>query len=424
MTRAGPDARRPLVFISHSGYADDTRHALDALVAALDAGGFTPLVDREVVVPGTDFHHDVRMMLETCDASVVLMNRRALQLESTWVLTEASALLLRRSDDDFQIIVLYVDDLGPRDLTNKWNPTELSRLDSYTSNGDFGEDARKIVAALDHTKRRVQAGVIEAELSSMLAELRVDKSHLGRMGRRLTTGGRRTIIGDPLVEVPRLLLRCKNYKALRDFVRELAPLDYAIARDVLKLTLPFLWVEREAAGRIPRAVAERRPIAINTSKTRTTKAYVHCASPVFPHWRVCELAVGFDGESVDQILLDAADAVRYAAGEFDFGDENRDDEPDEEHLKRTIILAVPCAGFGDDIIRRVKDLVKTRAGVGAVLQGGDAPPDRIEELANASVVYLEPEVNPETEARALRMMDIAWSDLEEWHADRQRWRGA
>ena len=45
----------PLVFVSHSGYEGETEVALDALVEALRAGGYTPLLDSEVVVPGTDF---------------------------------------------------------------------------------------------------------------------------------------------------------------------------------------------------------------------------------------------------------------------------------------------------------------------------------------------------------------------------------
>ena len=49
-----------------------------------------------------------------------------------------------------------------------------------------------------------------------------------------------------------------------------------------------------------------------------------------------------------------------------------------------------------------------------MLQGGDVPPHRVGELPD-SVVYLKPELDRATESRALRMMEAAQDELEQWY---------
>jgi hypothetical protein len=413
--------RRPLVFLSHSGYEGPTKDALQSLEHALTQDGFTPLIDRSIVVPGTSIQRNVRMMLETCDACVVVMNRRAFENhESTWVFNEVSALRLR-TDPDFQILTLYVEDVTVDKVRAdpRWAPPALAELAATTTTGDPEEDARAVVAMLEPTKRRVEAGAIALELQSILEGLGIRERNLARIGRALS-GRRRAIAGDPFVEVPRLLVRCVSYKAIREFVQEIAILDVEVAHRVLDLVLPFLWVHREAAAEIPRGVAERRLIGIAASRPETTEAYVHCGSPVYPPWQVREVAAGFDGLDLTTIAADAEDALKWVAGRYEFGGEDDDEEPDEQHLQDVVILAVPFNGFDAEVVRTLLEFLDEQPKVGVVLQGGRRPDAG---AAHPKVLYLQPEMKPDRETRGLELMRVAHDHLKVWQDKRRRSRG-
>jgi hypothetical protein len=353
-----PDAARPLVFLSHSGYGGDVEAVLDVLVGRLEDGGFIPLLDRQTIPGGVDFHLRVHNMIATCHAAVVLLNRRAHALESTWVLNETSRLQERAAvDEHFQVVPLYTEGLTPDDFRNDdWEPTDIARLNAAFSAGSPDETATAVVAMLDETRKRMTEGVVEREVLRLLSD--VPEGQLRKAAEKLFGGW---IAGDPYPAVAkRLVAGGEKYTPVRGFLRELVKFrHFETAQELLTLVLPFMWVRRDAVDPIPGAFAEGRPLGLNSREPRTGKAYVHCASTVWPIWKVCDVGPGFD----------------------------------------------------DDIVGRLERALAGRRRVGLVLLGGDVDWRLVPEEARRRILYLQPELVRKREARALQLMNDEPEDL-------------
>ena len=402
---------RPIVFISHSGYEGLTRATLETMADALRAAGFTPLLDRETITPGTDFHARVANMIAVCHAAVVLMNRRAYELTSKWVFNEVSRLQDRGENPFFQLVVVYDDGLEPQDLNNEdWHLTDLSKRDAVFVGATPDETAATVVDALSSTREQLAAGVIGAEISKILRSDVKDANLLRQLAEPLTS---EWIPGDPFVWVATRLVARGKFTPVRLFIRELAKANLMdTAKTVLALVLPFVWVPPTVTEKIPVAIAAGQPVGINSEHSRTTRAYVHCASTVWPLWHVAEIGAGFGGESLEDLVEDARRELDYVDGEVEFGDALRSEPTEDDDERRPmVIVAVPCPGFDGDVVSRVGEYLATRRKVGLMLQGGDVNWSSVPEEVRSRIVYLEPALVRKMELAAFDFMDAERQDL-------------
>jgi hypothetical protein len=383
------------VFISHAGFDEPVGSTIDSLVAALEASGFEPLIDRERVAHGTDFFAVVDRMIAICHAAIVIVSESAQEEDRTWVLTEAARLHDRQvSDRRFQIVPVFAG-VDPKRLPRKWEPTGISRLAGVgVTVESTAAAARKVVEDLAPTRRRTQAAAAERLLANVLA--RLPESVVLRAA-ELVTGDRR-LAGEPTLEVAARLLSA-DAETLWEVVSEVRVTDLQCAREILGFALPFTWVDRTCAASIPRAVAHRRAVGLNSEAVATSEAYVHCASRRWPRWKVVPVDPATAGEGFEQAERDALDALAHHAGRLDTDREDDKDEADG----RMFVLAVSCPGFDPRLAGHMQRFVEERRSVGLILLGGDIDAATARKAVSAGIEYLRPEL-----VRAHELEHLEW----------------
>jgi hypothetical protein len=402
---------KPRVFISHSGNEGETGALLTALVEALEASAFTPLIDLQVVVPGTDFHHDVDWMLATCDAAIVVMNKRAHTLESTWVLTEAGRLRDRVfADPGFQVLVLYTEGLTVDDLRNgQWAPTRLTDMATLPVRKDPVETARATVEQLAETRELFEARAAAQHVRQWLVKANASPETLRTFGEQLTE---RPLAGEPVHEVARRLVTSKKFGPLIAVCKSVAAMDCGAALEILRFTLPFLWIRREAAAQLVDAVVDGTPVAVNTEVHETAKAYSDVGCPAFPLWGVHALDVAGSGR-VEDLLAEADRVVDAAAGELDLDLVDELDGGSSQDLLTAgiVMLVVPCANADRDTVQGFVSYAAAKKGVGVILKIGHEPTQAAIDALRSTVRYLDPPIDTTREGNGLQVLAQVIKDM-------------
>jgi hypothetical protein len=392
---------RPHVFLSHSGYAGETKATLEAVAEALEHDGFTPLLDRHDVVSGSNFHHWVHNMIAVCNAAVVLMDERAFARETPWVFNEVSRLQPRSEQDEgFQLLPLYASGITPDHLRNSdWHVTHLDERDKVDVATTPSATARAVVAALRPTRERFAAGVVEREIAQILRS-ELSSEALRGAARGLVAG---YIEGDVADVLARHLI-VGDFTRSRKFLLQLR-IDPNTKLELLQHIMPFKWVPSDAASAIPAALAEGRPIAINSNHVETVCAYVHCATTVWPAWAVRQVGAPFDGDNVDDIVDQAQAEVDFYEGVVEFpSTDGPPPDADAEAARPLVILTIECPGFEAEMVAPIQAYVAERGRLGVVLRDGHITRSDLNEDVFARIRYLSPELDRGNEEKSLEIM--------------------
>ncbi len=112
--KAGTDASKPRVFVSHSAKGTIAQEVLGALGDALRDAGFDPFIDTERLRLGDRWRSTLRTEALHCQAGVILLCRNA--LASEWVLQEGTILLTRWEDGGFMLVPVRLDGVSVDDI--------------------------------------------------------------------------------------------------------------------------------------------------------------------------------------------------------------------------------------------------------------------------------------------------------------------
>jgi len=122
------------LFVSHSSRLDDVEHKhtreehnwrlLDDTCQAIRlkyGNRVEVLVDKDGLVPGDDWNHQLNLWLAACHVAIILFSRRAIE-KSDWVAKEAAILSWRAElDEDFTLIPVMLDGQStPEDLAKEF----------------------------------------------------------------------------------------------------------------------------------------------------------------------------------------------------------------------------------------------------------------------------------------------------------------
>jgi hypothetical protein len=250
-----------LVFISHSTRPDaqGDKAYLDTLEQALRAE-FTVLLDRASLEGGQEWPREIDGYMARCHAAVILFSRSA--LKSDWVIKEAAILNWRRSlSQDFLLMPVALEGVSPSEFRNdhRFAPMDLKRW-QFIKSGTPEEVTERILSRCRKHSPPPNSTPLErlvVKLTGMLegarkAELEAAAWDLGHPIPEWNSGGR-SVLAE---RIARQLIEADS-QGVHPIVRKLAPvIGRTQALRLLKCIKP-LWVDPEAAGKIP-PIADNR----------------------------------------------------------------------------------------------------------------------------------------------------------------------
>lgn len=245
------------IFVSHSSGSDTT--FLEAVCNGLGAPGFQALWDGEEIRTGDEWRQRIHHMLAECHAAVILFSPRA--LASPWVLKEATVLSWRKTlDPAFQLFPILLPGVTRDDVERgPYGPLDLGALQHATL-GRPDQVVSSVRAALrNHKPAQTPLEMLEDEVAALLR--RADPHQLEAACERRFGPLRWDPSTDRVRRFSRQLSReifRHGAHGVREAVGILEAVGYSLngadARRIIELLAP-LWVEPDAAGRIPRVAS-------------------------------------------------------------------------------------------------------------------------------------------------------------------------
>jgi hypothetical protein len=386
-----PDAVRPRVFLSHSGYSGEIKRVLVQIEKQLVKAGYEPLIDRQIAF-GTEHQREIDRFIEDCDAAVFVISRRALDPKHTWVISEANQLRYKLKAPGFQGIPVLIDKLQPEDLDERWEATRL-RLRNAIVGGKPNTIAKKIVNGLKNTHDLVQAQAspVAEALGRKLKEVN-DPDALRDAARPLGHG-----LPEPVHMHLALRLLSASEEHIVTVARALASKSEGAARAVLKLALPFTWVDQNAARTLWATITTQRLAALNATQSDTTRCYIVCGADRYPPWQVVNVR-SLKGELLETLEADAAEELNWRNGAL------KDPTP-PERTDASVVFAVHCSRLSAAVIDEFDTSTYKLPNLGVVFVAGRQHWASVEALIAERVELLTPELDAEREAAAQLTFD-------------------
>ncbi|MCI0667911.1 MAG: toll/interleukin-1 receptor domain-containing protein, partial [Methylococcaceae bacterium] len=230
------------------------------------------LVDRDGLIPGEDWNHQLNVWLAECHVAIILFSRRAIE-KSNWVAKEAAILSWRRElDSKFILIPVLLDgETSPEDLAKDFFGT----LKIDTSQCIRNAAAKDILAGLIQKLNPEDINVWETPLELIQGSF----AHL--LAGDTTEAVLEKILGDLNIKIgcefhsdkkqhyAYLLIRHLFFQGVDHFdcfnraIDRLIPGPPKEKVEELFRQIRSLWVDPGAAGAIPSALAHNRPLALN-----------------------------------------------------------------------------------------------------------------------------------------------------------------
>jgi hypothetical protein len=403
------------VFVSHCGKEGDVRLLLDALERAFGED-FKLLTDEREIRAGGPVVDQIGDMIRNCHAAIVIVNKRALTLEcddNRWVFTEASRLQDRF--DAIDVIPVFVEGVTADAIKIKaWEPTGLNtrlgrsggRMEhAATDFADVAALAEHLVDDLQPTLRRVRSCGVRDRISLFLKNFDVETLKRAAAPLEDRWGWRDKLIAQEVAE--RLLAADPgdranpnaHYGRVLKVLATLAPHDLDAASLVLRLALPFTWVDADAAARIPAAVTNKKLVALNTLQSKTPDAYA-VRHADWPLWNVCHVDPASDTEYVKtrrdiKTWLDKIDdrrAIWEGVEDYDLGFD---------------LVVVVCTRLNAELVEVLDEHLADRPDIGVVYLVGDLEEADVTRYLDTRFVYVEPKLDRGVETRGLTRWERA-----------------
>ncbi len=171
---------RPLIFVSHSvAFAapgqekSPDEEILDAVIAALEAAELQPYYDRRDLEPGDPWRAELHQALERCQGAVVLITKRALNVQQyPWLFAESSILFhrQRQARQTFKVVPVLMPEVTPEDL--KARPFDAVQAGEYqVASGDPAKLTAQIVKAFEALKDENALKTMQDPLSRLSIQL-------------------------------------------------------------------------------------------------------------------------------------------------------------------------------------------------------------------------------------------------------------
>ncbi|MBK1649582.1 toll/interleukin-1 receptor domain-containing protein [Rhabdochromatium marinum] len=281
------------LFISHSSRLDDVPHKYtddDAnwrlLRKTCDGlkerygDAIHILVDRDGLIPGDDWNRELNLWLAECQAAIILVSKRALE-KSDWVAKEAAILGWRKVlNPNFILIPVTIEgESCQADLAvGFWGSLEMSRIQCVSARHDAQTIVEGVVdslgnpADLSHSCACTPLDL----LRDAVAKLLVDAATATALETALDDFGPLTThaVGPGLPSLNRYAHRLAErllqtsgddvrscFNAFRHILDRVPLLSGSQQRLLLK-QLRALWVHPGAAGFLPAAGEDKRPLAL------------------------------------------------------------------------------------------------------------------------------------------------------------------
>ena len=338
------------------------------------------LVDKDGLIPGEDWNHQLNLWLAECHVAIILFSKRAIE-KSHWVAKEAAILSWRAEiDPAFKLIPILLDGQAtPEDLQQEFAGTlQINRSQCIRNARDADDVLRGVQAQLgepddlatsfpDTPLERLQGGIAtlladettEASLEAALAAagcdavpIRVGADRHEHCARHLA----RRLMSAPQ-DAPYELL-----PAFQQAFDALAPRPAAERALRLFRDLRALWVDPAAAAGLPRALRGRTPIVLAGAKllqvnpdlgTRayTLERYIERAWPGSQLWIWVTVTRAADLPAIRHSIHETVFGAHAAATE----DPDDLDEGVRSDPKR-IVLVVDAGSDGAPDMRRQQEL--------------------------------------------------------------------
>ena len=274
------------LFISHSSRLDDVPHKytsadhnwklLEDTCSAIKAkygDRIDVLVDRDGLVPGEDWNHQLNLWLSECHVALILFSKRAVDT-SAWVQKEATILSWRAElNDDFTLIPVTIknetsvddlakDYLGTLKIDTNQCIRDIQSADDIVAGFalKFGEPDKLRVSYPQTPLEKLQGGI-----SKLLSDQTTQQSitdALQTLGCKIPADGsqRKERFSDLLAREFLSFHSDDESKCFNVFKTGLdkltPPPEYSSAEYLFGLIRP-LWVEAGAAGKFPQAMKQK-----------------------------------------------------------------------------------------------------------------------------------------------------------------------
>jgi len=412
---ASDSASGTRIFISHSAKEEHASQALVALEQALTALQYDVLLDKTRLQPGNIWRQDLYNWMCSCHAAVILFSEAA--LTSDWVFLEATILSLRRQDNQFALIPIFLGDVETALRQSRFCHLALTDIQGI-SRRDAEDTVRLLIELLEPLKRRQRgwnrSELLEQELAHILRRNEVSKEGLDQLCLAFSMSCPHWApSADAFAITARRMLQTEFEAAIGCLLSLGRILSPKAQLEILGLLAPG-WVDPRPAVRIQQISEVRegtRTVGVNGSLVDFTgNMYVRRASFGDPAWRVIT-AHSCLGEDPAASLIDEI----WTTLRRTLAIEGSDDEETAEELEQVIQkgdrffvqFAPPIPDR--EVLRRLREAFPQLVFV--VLAGDERP---LPEIAEPwGIEFLEPQLESRRERSAHRIYSRALNDLKQ-----------
>jgi diguanylate cyclase (GGDEF)-like protein len=380
---------KPPVVISHSSYEIEAHEARRALAQALRDAGFEPLVDDDLV-PGVEWHREIRSWLGRCWAAVILFSPHALKSEH--VRSEVEILMHRRMrlGNDFPVVPVVVGKARPASLsTKRWRPSEVAALDVFR----WGRDpVERIIERLEPIRTLFEASPYQNLDLRLVRELKpIDDDIVKNAARHLDMAPTDWEEGASVKLVFARRLLDAGYEQQLRAVRVLVDADPAVGRTVYRRCAPWSWIDAEAGDYVrthsyPRS--ELECLGIESTSATTCERYVQRADW---RWTSRDIDTRFSETWIEDIVRSAHEALCEALNR-PLSTAKETVAADLERATRNVFLRLPADVATGKVVKSLRESYRS---LGIVVLGADS---EVPEHPDA-IVKVHPPLDPMRESQ-------------------------
>lgn len=276
------------LFVSHSSRLDDIDHSHTSedrnwqllrntcqAIREHYSDKVDVLVDKDGLIPGEDWNHQLNLWLAECHVAVILFSKRAIE-KSDWVAKEAAILSWRRElDPKFILIPALLDgESTPEDLAKDFFGTLKIDTNQCIRGAQTAQDIldglvhklggpEDLAARLQQTPLEQVTAGFAAVLDSGIPEVQLEAA-LSALGVELGTDFHADKKAYTAFRLARHLFLhdIDHFDSFKRGIDPLIPGPLMEQVRALFRQIRSLWVDPCAAGIIPRALDHKRPLAM------------------------------------------------------------------------------------------------------------------------------------------------------------------
>lgn len=323
---------KPKIFISHSARETLAKTTLAGLRSALEANGYTVLVDQEGIRPSSSWRAAIDEWIWRCDAAVILLSVKA--LSSQYVKYETTLLRQRWKERNGSFILLptVIPPATPARVDAAMSPLQLNEIQHLVPSAAAVDNKAFVKEVVSSTlknlelipKRGAARNELEATLIDILYHQCETDEALEDIGGKLLTD---TIAAgakkDRAIALARAILDMDatrgsaRFKLFRPVVlKMLSILEYTYTKRVINIVTPFCWVDPEVAAQLSLVALHEKPprtVAWGRSWPLSEMMYLRrgCGRLKVHKVEVSNVWSGDMGEDLEHVRRCLSDALYY-----------------------------------------------------------------------------------------------------------------